>query len=235
MARVLIADDERKIAEMLARYLESAGHETFVAIDGPGALGLWRELSPDCLVLDVGMPGIDGFDVAREIRRTSDVPIIFLSARADETDRVVGLELGGDDYVPKPFSPRELAARIKAVLRRSGPRTENSAAEAADVRVGELEIDDAKRLVRFEGQPVQLTAVQFDILRMLAGEPGRVFSRNSLLEAVSGGEGIEGYERTIDAHVKNIRKALGDDGERPRLIGTVRGVGYKLIEPGHDA
>lgn len=231
--RVLIADDERKIAEMVARYLEASGYETTLAFDGVSALKSWKEQSPDCLILDINMPGMDGLDVAREIRRTSSVPIIFLSARTEETDRVVGLELGGDDYVSKPFSPRELVARVKAVLRRSGAPASPVSGQAI-LHAGPLELDPVKRTVRVGNVPVALTAIQFDILALLAGEPGRVFSRLSILEAVSGTD-FEGYERTIDAHVKNIRKALGDDGDDPKLIGTVRGVGYKFIEQDDEA
>ncbi|MFA6504610.1 MAG: response regulator transcription factor [Treponemataceae bacterium] len=232
-ARVLIADDERKIAEMTGRYLEASGYEVVLAFDGFSALRLWKELTPDCLILDINMPLMDGLDVAREIRKTSSVPIIFLSARTDETDRVVGLELGADDYVSKPFSPRELVARVKAVLRRSRHPTSEERL-GTTLRAGAVELDPVKRIVRVSGQIVDLTAIQFDILALLIREPGRVFSRLAILEAVSGTD-FEGYERTIDAHVKNIRKALGDDGDDPKLIGTVRGVGYKFIEQGNDA
>jgi DNA-binding response OmpR family regulator len=232
-ARILVIDDELKIAEMTARYLEASGFETNLAHDGVAALAKWKEYAPDCLILDINMPGLDGLEVAREVRKTSSVPIIFLSARTEETDRIVGLELGADDYVSKPFSPRELVARVKAVLRRS-VRPGIEPVNSSTLHVGSLELDPIKREVRLAGKTMDLTTVQFDILSTLMQEPGRVFSRLSILEAVSGTD-IEGYERTIDVHVKNIRKALGDDGENPKLIGTVRGVGYKMIEQGCDA
>lgn len=215
---------------MVGSYLEAAGFRVLLAFDGARALALARESRPDCLVLDIGMPLADGLEVARELRKTSEVPIIFLSARADETDRIVGLELGADDYVPKPFSPRELVARVRAVLRRSGGRAAAAPAAPA-IRVGELEMDPRRRQVTVAGEGRTLTAAQFDILALLARTPGRVYTRLEILEGTSG-TAYEGYERTIDAHMKNIRKALGDEVERPRFIGTVRGVGYRLIEPG---
>jgi DNA-binding response OmpR family regulator len=167
--------------------------------------------------------------VAREIRASSAVPIIFLSARAEEVDRILGLELGADDYVVKPFSPRELVSRVKAVLRRTGAAGAPGAGEPEAIRRGELELDPAKRSARLRGAPVELTAVQFDILAFLMKKPGRVYSRLEILENAAG-ISYEGYERTLDAHVKNIRKALGDDPDAPRFIGTVRGVGYKFME-----
>jgi DNA-binding response OmpR family regulator len=239
---VLVADDEEKIAKMVGTYLEANGFRAVLAHDGERALSLFRELGPDLCILDINMPGLDGLEVAREIRRTSSVPIILLSARTDETDRVVGLELGADDYVPKPFSPRELVARARAVLRRSGPATAalgTAASGAAGARTaaptrlrrGTLELDILKRSVAVGGVPVRLTAVQFDILLFLAREPGRVFTRAEILEA-SSGTTFEGYERTVDAHIKNIRKALGGEGPEGEsaFLGTIRGVGYRFIE-----
>jgi DNA-binding response OmpR family regulator len=180
------------------------------------------------------MPPPDGLELTREIRKASDTPIILLSARADEADKIVGLELGADDYVTKPFSPRELVSRVRALLRRSaakspeGGRPEDRRAELV-VR-GPLALDPLKRSVSMEGREIRLTTAQFDILALLASEPGRVFTRAAIQEGASGAA-FEGYERTIDAQVKNIRKALGDDSESPRFIGTVRGVGYRFIEP----
>ena len=227
-ARVLIADDEEKMTRLVASYLENAGFATLVAKDGNEALGLFQKHRPDCVVLDISMPGMDGLDVARLIRQGSQVPIIFLSALAEESDRIVGLELGADDYVTKPFSPRELVSRVRAVLRRAPPAS--AASEAKDsLSRGGLSLDFKRREVLVDGVPRPLTAVQFDILALLAKEPGRVFPRAAILEAASGTD-FEGYERTIDAHIKNIRKALGDDPEEPRFIGTVRGVGYRFIE-----
>ncbi len=227
-SRILIADDEVKIVRMVAGYLEAAGFRTLSAHDGLQALALFRENNPDCIILDINMPGADGLDVAREVRKTSAVPIIFLSARTDETDRIVGLELGADDYVSKPFSPRELVARVRAVLRRP-PLTGPAQSRESLIRQGKLVLDPMRRSVDIGGEPKNLTAVQFDILAYLMREPGRVFSRLELLEAAAG-TSFEGYERTIDAHIKNIRKALGDDSGEPRFIGTVRGVGYRFLE-----
>ena len=230
---ILVADDERKIARLVESYLDAAGFEVLVADDGNQALKLFRERSPDCAILDINMPGLDGIEVAREIRRRSEIPIIFLTARTEETDRIVGLELGADDYVSKPFSPRELVARVRAIFRRARPvgGAEPVGAETASepVRLGEMLIDPRKRAVLVHGEPKALTALQFDILAFLAGEPGRVFTRLELLER-SAGTACEGYERTIDAHIKNIRKAIGDESELPQYIATVRGVGYKFIE-----
>jgi len=230
---ILIADDEVKIVKMVAGYLEAAGYRTLSAHDGLQAFSLFRENDPDCIILDINMPGTDGLDVAREIRKTSSAPIIFLSARTDETDRIVGLELGADDYVSKPFSPRELVARVRAVLRRP-PLTKADQDHESPLRRGRLVLDPLKRSVNIGGEPRNLTAVQFDILAYLMREPGRVFSRLEVLEAAAG-TSFEGYERTIDAHIKNIRKALGDDSGEPRFIGTVRGVGYRFLEQGDEA
>ncbi|OHD82910.1 MAG: hypothetical protein A3J97_14470 [Spirochaetes bacterium RIFOXYC1_FULL_54_7] len=229
---ILIVDDEKKIADMVARYLENAGFRTLSAFDGGTALRLWKQEAPDCVILDVNMPGLNGLDVAREIRKTSMVPLVFLSALTEEADRVVGLELGGDDYVPKPFSPRELVARVRAILRRSSQTGQAAPAEGA-LHHGGLDLDPVKRTVQSGGLPLNLTAIQFDILALLMREPGRVFSRTTILHAASGSD-FEGYERTVDAHIKNIRKALNDDDEHPRWIGTVRGIGYKFLEQPND-
>lgn len=228
MQTVLVADDEAKIVDLVAAYLEASGYCVLRAYEGRGALGLFRTRSPDCLVLDINMPGLDGLSLAREIRRSSEVPILFLTARAEEVDRILGLELGADDYVTKPFSPRELVARVRAVLRRTLPRPQE---RAVVLRAGDLELDGSKRSLSKDGKPMALTTVQFDILAILMGEPGRVWSRPELLEAAQAGS-HEGYERTVDAHIKNLRKALGDDSEHPAYIETVRGVGYRFIEGG---
>jgi DNA-binding response OmpR family regulator len=233
--RILVADDEEKIAGMVGSYLEANGYIPLIAHDGLRALALFREKSPACLILDINMPGMNGLDVAREVRKTSSVPIIFLSARTDETDRVVGLELGADDYVPKPFSPRELVARLRAVLRRT-TSAHQPAAPGNDeyIRHGAIELDFSRRSVKVDGRLRDLTAIQLDIIRHLMREPGRVYSRLEILEACSG-SAFDGYERTIDAHIKNIRKALSDDSERPRFIATVRGAGYKFLEQTDEA
>jgi DNA-binding response OmpR family regulator len=232
MATVLIADDEPKIVRLVAGYLEREGHRTLHAGTGRQALELFRAHRPDLAVLDVMMPDLDGIEAARAMLREADLPIIFLTARGGEADRVAGLELGADDYVVKPFSPRELAARVRSVLRRSR-RAARGARSPADgnvrIDVGGLSIDRVKRSVRVDGATRVLTAVQFDLLAALAFEPGRVFTREQLLEAIHE-DASEGYERTIDAHVKNLRRALGEASARPRFVVTVRGVGYKLRE-----
>jgi DNA-binding response OmpR family regulator len=228
-ALVLIADDEEKLTSIVASYLHNSGFETLVAHEGQTALALFREGKPDCVILDINMPGLDGLEVARSIRKESSTPIIFLTAQASEADTIVGLELGADDYVAKPFSPRELVSRVRAVLRRSPPKEEASPEET--LRRGGLTMDVARRELRIDGIQKVLTTAQFDILLLLARSPGRVFPRLAILEAASGSD-FEGYERTVDAHVKNIRKALGDDSGEPRFIGTVRGVGYRFIDSG---
>ncbi len=203
-----------------------------VAYDGQEALTVFRHEQPDLIVLDLMLPKIDGLDVARTIRRTSDVPIIMLTARAEEADRLIGLELGADDYVVKPFSPRELVARVRAVLRRAtpSPAVETGTTRPQVITVGDLTLDLGRREARLAAHRIELTTVQFDLLTVLAQHPGQVFTRMQLLDAVQG-EAFEGYERTIDAHIKNLRRALGDDPRDPRYILTVRGVGYKLAEP----
>lgn len=231
--KILVADDEEKIAGMVGSYLEANGFQPLIAHNGTRALALFREQSPACLILDINMPGLNGLDVAREARKTSSVPIIFLTARAEETDKIIGLELGADDYVSKPFSPRELVARIRAVLRRTTlPSLADERGES--VRRGGIEIDFRKRSVKVAGQLKNLTTIQLDILGLLMREPERVFSRLEILERCMG-TSYDGYERTIDAHIKNIRKALGDDSENPRFISTVRGAGYKFLEQSGEA
>jgi len=231
MARkILVVDDEVRIVRLVRTYLEGAGFEVAVAYDGRGALQAFRNERPDLVVLDLMLPEIDGLDVARAIRREGETPIIMLTARAEETDRLVGLELGADDYVVKPFSPRELTARVRAVLRRTNPVADVLGAGADEVLdVGDLRLDIVRRQAYLRNQTINLTAVQFDLLTVLARQPGRVFSRMQLLDAVQG-EAYEGYERTIDAHIKNLRKAMGDSSRSPRYILTIRGVGYKLAD-----
>ncbi len=232
--RVLVVDDEEKIAKMVGSYLEASGYKPVLAFSGEEALSMFATKSPECIILDINMPGKDGLEVAREIRKSSSVPIIFLSARTEEIDKILGLELGGDDYVTKPFSPRELVSRVKALLRRSSaPQAQlpASAEVAKALKCGDIELDAVKRSVLRAGSPVELTTVQFNILAFLMRQPGRVYTRIEILEGAAGIE-YDGYERTLDVHIKNLRKALGDDTEMPKYIGTVRGVGYKLIEPG---
>jgi two-component system, OmpR family, alkaline phosphatase synthesis response regulator PhoP len=225
MTTVLVVEDEIEIARVVRDYLRNAGFEVIVVGDGGSAVASVRSAKPDLLVLDLGLPGRDGLDVAREIRRWSDTPIVMLTARGDETDRVVGLEIGADDYVVKPFSPKELVARVRAVLR----RTRTAARGDEIVRAGEVEIDTAKMRVSVGGTQVDLTPTEFQLLATLAREPGRVFTRSQLLDAVHG-VAIESYERAIDAHVKNIRRKIEPTPGSPRYIVTVHGVGYRFAD-----
>ena len=228
MKTILVVDDEPKIVQLARDYLEAAGFTVVAAADGASALQATRTRHPDLIVLDLGLPVMDGLDVTRAIRRDSRLPIIMLTARGDESDKLVGLELGADDYVTKPFSPKELVARIRAVLR----RTEDAAAtaEADHIRVGDLELDVPRLVATAAGRRVSLTATEFQLLTALARQPGRVFTRSQLLDAVHG-VAFESYERAIDAHVKNIRRKLEVDPRAPRYIQTVYGVGYRFAEP----
>ena len=225
MTTVLVVEDEIEIARVVRDYLRNAGFEVIVVGDGGSAVASVRSAKPDLLVLDLGLPGRDGLDVAREIRRWSDTPIVMLTARGDETDRIVGLEIGADDYVVKPFSPKELVARVRAVLR----RTRTAARGDEVVRAGDVEIDTAKMRVSVGGTQVDLTATEFQLLATLAREPGRVFTRSQLLDAVHG-VAIESYERAIDAHVKNLRRKIEPTPGAPRYLLTVRGVGYRFAD-----
>jgi DNA-binding response OmpR family regulator len=222
---ILIADDETRIVDLARDYLEHAGFGVLTASDGPAALMLARTRKPDLLVLDLGLPGMDGLDVARAIRRESSLPIVMLTARDDELDRVLGLEIGADDYVTKPFSPRELVARVRAILRRVGRE-----AEPGDrIEAAGISIDVPRMRVEVEGHAVELTPTEFQLLATLARQPGRVFTRSQLLDAIHG-IAFESYERAIDAHVKNLRHKLEPDPTRPRYLLTVYGVGYRFAE-----
>ena len=226
MKSILVVDDEPRIADLARDYLEHAGFEVRIAATGEAALDGIRRDRPDLVVLDLGLPGIDGLDVTREIRRGSNVPVIMLTARDDELDRLVGLELGADDYVTKPFSPRELVARVRAVLRRVDAGRE----PAADVvRVGDVTLDVPRMRVDVAGRSVDLTPTEFALLATLARQPGRIFTRSQLLDAVHG-VAFESYERAIDTHIKNIRRKLEPDPRRPSHILTVYGVGYRFAD-----
>ncbi len=224
MSKVLVVDDELKIARLVRDYLTEAGFVVALAASGPAAVAAARSERPDLVVLDLGLPGMDGHDVTRAIRAHSAIPIIMLTARSEETDRIVGLELGADDYVVKPFSPRELVARVKAVLRRTGGEVATET-----IRVRDLEISIPHRSVTRAGDRVELTASEFEMLRILASSPGRVFTRGQLLDALRG-VSFESYERAIDAHVKNLRKKLEPDPRHPIYVLTVHGVGYKFTD-----
>ncbi len=222
-ASVLVVDDEPKIRDVVRTYLEHDGYAVFLAASGQEALEVAARLEPDLVVLDLMLPDLPGEEVARSLRAVSSVPIIMLTAKASEDDRVAGLRLGADDYLPKPFSPRELAARVEAVLRRAA----GLEPEAASFDGGELRIDKARREVSVRGRSVTLTRSEFDLLATLASRPGRVWSRYELVTRVQGYD-YDGYERTINAHVKNLRRKLGDDPRHPHLVATVAGIGYKL-------
>ncbi len=226
VARVLVVEDEREIAKVVRDYLVAAGYDVAVVGDGDAALAQARAQPPDLVILDLGLPGRDGLSVATELRRSSPVPIVMLTARGEETDRIIGLELGADDYVVKPFSPRELVARVKAVLR--GRELERSA--AAEILVtGEVTIDVPRMRVTRSAETIDLTATEFQLVTALARQPGRVFTRGQLLQALRG-VAFESYERAIDAHVKNVRRKLEPDPRSPRYLLTVHGVGYRWAD-----
>ena len=221
--RVLVVEDDPRLAEMLSEYLGQAGFRITVDSAGAAALRRLAEEGPyDAVVLDLMLPDMDGLDVCREIRARSDTPILMLTARGDAIDRIIGLELGADDYLPKPFEPRELLARLRAVLRR---RTPAGAAAAQVLRFGRLDIDSAARAVLLDGVRRELTSYQFDLLLTLAQNAGRVLSREALMDRVKG-ESLEAFDRSIDVHVSRIRAAIEDDPKKPRRVITVRGAGY---------
>jgi len=222
MPTVLVVDDNEKIVAVLAEYLRADGYTAVTAADGPGAVAAAAEHHLDLALVDVMLPEIDGLELTRRFQ-AQGIPVILVTARTDEVDRLVGLEIGADDYITKPFSPREVVARVKAVLRRCA----RDGGEARVLRVGDLAIDHDRREVRLGEEVVDLTRSEFDILATMAAHPGRVYSRLQLLEAASG-DAFDGYERTVDAHIKNIRRKLGEDSKAPRYLRTVFGVGYKV-------
>jgi len=221
MPRILVVDDEPQIVDLLRSYLRRDGFTVEQAVDGEAALAAFGRLRPDLVILDLMLPKVDGREVCRRIRDASHTPIIMLTARDEETDKLLGLELGADDYITKPFSPREVVARVRAVLRR-GTR------EATDlVRAGDLTIDLRAHEVSLQGRRVELTPTEFRLLEILAGHPNQVFTRMQLIDRVQG-HAFDGYERTVDAHVKNLRGKVEPDPRNPRYIMTVYGVGYKF-------
>jgi DNA-binding response OmpR family regulator len=223
--KILVVDDERKLVTILKGYLEQAGYAVVTAYDGQQALTVFRHESPALVLLDLNLPQIDGLDVCRALRKESNVPVIMLTARVEETDRLIGLELGADDYIAKPFSPREVVARVRAVLRRS----EGEPARAETFSAGDLTLDLGKHSARLKDRTLDLTPTEFDLLTVMMQNPGRAFTRLQLLDQVQG-EAFEGYERTIDAHIKNLRQKIERDPKAPRYILTVFGVGYKFGE-----
>jgi two-component system, OmpR family, alkaline phosphatase synthesis response regulator PhoP len=227
---ILVVDDEPKIVKVLKGYLEQAGFRVVTAGDGQMALTTFRHEKPDLVVLDLLLPGIDGLDVCRTLRRESNVPVIMLTARAEEADKLIGLELGADDYVTKPFSPREVVARVRTVLR----RTEGQPASSELVRAGDITLDLGSHEAMVAGKPVNLTRMEFNMLAALARAPGRALTRLQLLE-LSQESAYEGYERTVDVHIRRLRNKIEPDPKQPRYILTVFGIGYKLQEPAHAA
>ena len=224
--KILIVDDEPKIVEICRDYLQAAGFDVISAGDGPGGLALARQESPDLVVLDLMLPEMDGLDVCRALRHDGNVPIIMLTARVEETDRLIGLELGADDYMTKPFSPRELVARLRAMLRR--PRQPAEVPEPSSLRTfGTLAVDPVGRDVWLDGEPVSLTRTEFDVLAVLSDRPRMAFSRRQLIDRVWG-ETWVGDEHLVDVHVGHLRRKLGDDAGAPRFIRTVRGIGYRM-------
>ena len=223
--RILIVEDELHIVNLVRAYLEQAGYEVLTAVDGGEGLRMARQERPDLVVLDLMLPGMDGLDVCRALRRDCDVPIIMLTARIEEVDKLLGLELGADDYVTKPFSPRELVARVRAVLR----RVEGLSPQAESLVVGDVSLDLKGYTVNVRGEEVDLTSSEFALLSTLMHHPGQVFTRVQLLEHTQG-YGYEGYERTVDTHVKNIRQKIERSPHDPECILTVYGVGYKFRE-----
>jgi two-component system, OmpR family, alkaline phosphatase synthesis response regulator PhoP len=225
--KILVVDDEPKISQLVGDYLERAGYEVDVARDGKTALSRARTDKPDLIVLDLGLPQMDGLDLTRELRKTSNVPIIMLTARSDESDKLIGLELGADDYITKPFSPKELVARVRVIFR----RIENVSSGGRElIRAADLVLDTQKMQATAPGREIEeLTPTEFELLAALAAQPGRVFNRAQLLEAIHG-VAFESYERAIDAHIKNIRRKVEIKPGEPRYIVTVYGVGYKFAD-----
>ena len=222
--KILVADDEQAILDTVSAYLRQEGYQVVTAANGRDALFLFRHEQPDLVVLDVMMPEMDGWSVARAIRRESNAPLIFLTARIDDIDQVTGLEIGADEYVTKPFSPRVLVARVRALLRRTHGEL---GGEPTRWRVRELELDANMRTVTLRGQPIELTPSEFGVLQVLIARPGRVFTRMELLDQLQG-EAYAAYERTIDVHIKNLRAKIERDPRSPKYVETVYGVGYRM-------
>jgi two-component system alkaline phosphatase synthesis response regulator PhoP len=221
--KILVVDDEAKIVKVLKAYLEQSGYQVVTAADGKIALAIIMRDKPDFMILDLNLPGMDGLDVCRTVRRQSNIPILMLTARVEEADKLIGLELGADDYVVKPFSPREVVARVRTIFRRA----DGELAQPEILRVGDLEIDLDEHSVTVLERNVELTPTEFDILVVLARQPKRVFTRMQIMELAQG-NAFEGYERTIDTHIKNIRLKLEPNPKNPTYIHTVFGVGYKV-------
>lgn len=229
MTTILIIEDERELVKILTSYLERGGYSVLSANRGDIGYSLWQQKKPELILLDLNLPGMDGLDIAREIRRQSQVPIIMVTARIEEIDRLIGLEIGADDYISKPYSPREVVARVKTVLRRSGSAQYTSQI----LRIADLEIDLDAHSVQRGGETIELTPTEFNVLVALAQQPGRVFSRAQILQAVQPESVVfEGFERTVDAHIKNLRQKIETNPKEPQYIETVFGVGYRFSRAG---
>lgn len=224
MQKILIIEDEPELVKVLKSYLESSGFEVLISYRGDTGLTTWENSKPDLVLLDLNLPGMNGLDVAKAIHKNSNTPIIMLTARVDETDRLLGLELGADDYVTKPYSPREVVARVRAVLRRVGEQS----SPKDQLSIAGLEIDFRGHSVTRNNEEIELTPTEFNILKILAEQPGRVFSRIQILQAIQEEPVFEGYERTVDAHIKNLRAKIEKNPRKPELINTVFGIGYKF-------
>lgn len=227
MTSILVIEDEQELANVLRSYLEKAGYSVTTAQRGDTGLSAWERQAPDLVILDLNLPGLDGLHVAREIRRQANTPLIMVTARVGESDRLLGLELGADDYIVKPYSPREVVARVKAVLRRSSPEEQT----AQRWQSGDLLVDQASHSVSRAGDTVDLTPTEFNLLAALISQPGRVFTRLQLLEAAQG-SAYDGYERSVDAHIKNLRAKIERDPRQPQYVETVFGVGYRFRKDG---
>jgi two-component system alkaline phosphatase synthesis response regulator PhoP len=225
MKHILVVDDEPRIAEICRDYLERAGFKVITAGNGADALALARTKQPDLVVLDLGLPKMDGLDVTRVLRKHSNVPIIMLTARVEESDKLIGLELGADDYLTKPFSPRELVARVRAVFR----RTDIGPGQSDVIRAGDVTLDIPRMQAKVGKRGVELTSTEFELLAMMMRQPGRVFTRGQLLDAIRADQ-VESFDRAIDAHIKNLRRKLEPDAHSPRYVLTVYGVGYKFAD-----
>jgi two-component system alkaline phosphatase synthesis response regulator PhoP len=223
--QILVVEDESRIARIVRDYLEGAGYSVALAGNGTDALAFARSRRPDLIVLDLGLPQMDGLEVTRALRKHSNVPIIMVTARVEESDKVIGLELGADDYISKPFSPKELVARVRALFRRTDPMPD----PAAIVRAGDVELNRLRMQVTVQGHRVDVTPTEFELLATLALQPGRVFTRAQLLDAIRGLE-AESFDRAVDVHVKNLRRKVEPDPRNPRYVLTVYGVGYKFAE-----
>lgn len=225
MKQILVVDDEPRIVEICRDYLERAGFKVLTAGNGSDALTIARTKQPDLVVLDLGLPKMDGLDVTRALRKYSNVPIIMLTARVEESDKLIGLELGADDYLTKPFSPKELVARVRAVFR----RTDAGPGHGDVIRASNVTVDVPRMQARIDGRSIALTSTEFELLATMMRQPGRVFTRGQLLDAIRG-EQVESFERAIDAHIKNLRRKLEPDPREPRYVLTVYGVGYKFTD-----